>query len=173
MAKKQKGKTSKPKAIPAKSTSASAVNFELLKELSAFMRAEKLSSLKYEKSDFKCELKSASGDHVVAPRAQAPVANVVQAPQVESAPSASTNSKHELISSPFVGTFYRCSSPGADPFVEAGNIVNPGSTLCIIEAMKLMNEIEAEFKCRVVRVLVENGTPVEFGEPLFEVERIK
>jgi acetyl-CoA carboxylase biotin carboxyl carrier protein len=69
-----------------------------------------------------------------------------------------------------VGTFYRAAGPNQDSFVEEGKKINAGDTLCIVEAMKLMNEIESDVKGRVAKVLVENGTPVEFGEPLFEIE---
>jgi len=72
--------------------------------------------------------------------------------------------------SPMVGTFYRAASPTSDPFVEVGQTVKEGQTLCIIEAMKLMNEIEAEKSGVVKAILVENGTPVEYGEPLFVIE---
>ncbi|HLW71333.1 MAG TPA: acetyl-CoA carboxylase biotin carboxyl carrier protein [Candidatus Binataceae bacterium] len=75
-----------------------------------------------------------------------------------------------LIVSPMVGTFYRASSPDADPFVEEGDSVRKGQTLCIIEAMKMMNEIEAEVAGRVVKVLCENAQPVEYGQPLVIVE---
>ncbi|MBI4413864.1 MAG: acetyl-CoA carboxylase biotin carboxyl carrier protein, partial [candidate division NC10 bacterium] len=74
------------------------------------------------------------------------------------------------IESPMVGTFYRAPAPGAEPYVKEGQVVEKGSVLCIIEAMKLMNEIEAEVKGRVVSVLVENAQPVEYGQPLFLVE---
>ncbi len=70
-----------------------------------------------------------------------------------------------------VGTFYRAPSPGAKPFVSVGQKVRAGETVCIIEAMKLLNEIEAEFDGEIVKVLVENGDPVEFGQPLFEIRR--
>lgn len=73
------------------------------------------------------------------------------------------------ITSPFVGTFYRCPSPEAPPFVEVGQIVKKGQVLCIIEAMKLMNEIEAEVGGTIVACLAENGQPVEYGEPLFQI----
>jgi acetyl-CoA carboxylase biotin carboxyl carrier protein len=72
-----------------------------------------------------------------------------------------------VVKSPMVGTFYRAPSPGADPFVAVGQAVKPGDTLCIIEAMKLLNEIESEVEGVVKEVLVENGDPLEFGEPLF------
>ena len=74
-----------------------------------------------------------------------------------------------LICSPFVGTFYRSPSPGSDPFIDVGAMVQPGSVMCIVEAMKLMNEIEADVAGRVVEILVENGQPVEFDHPLFRV----
>ena len=75
------------------------------------------------------------------------------------------------ITSPMVGTFYRAAAPGEDPFVEIGNIVKVGQTICILEAMKLMNEIESEFNAEIVEILVENGTPVEFGQVLMRVKQ--
>lgn len=79
-------------------------------------------------------------------------------------------SAYEKILSPIVGTFYRSPSPEADPFVQVGQTISPGDTLCIIEAMKIMNEIEAEVSGRIVRALVENGQAVEYNQPLFLVE---
>ena len=73
----------------------------------------------------------------------------------------------QVVKSPMVGTFYRSASPGSDPFVEVGSAVKSGDTLCIVEAMKLLNEIESEFSGTVKAILVENGQPVEYGEPLF------
>ena len=73
----------------------------------------------------------------------------------------------EVVKSPMVGTFYRAASPGSDPFVEVGSTVKAGDTLCIVEAMKLLNEIESDFAGTVKAILVENGQPVEYGEPLF------
>ena len=75
------------------------------------------------------------------------------------------------ITSPMVGTFYRASAPGEDPFVEIGSSITVGQTICILEAMKLMNEIESEYKAEVVEILVENGTPVEFGQVLMRVKQ--
>ena len=74
------------------------------------------------------------------------------------------------ITSPMVGTFYRAAAPGEDPFVEVGNNIKVGQTICILEAMKLMNEIESEFNAEIVEILVENGTPVEFGQVLMRVK---
>ena len=75
------------------------------------------------------------------------------------------------ITSPMVGTFYRASAPGEDPFVEIGSPISVGQTICILEAMKLMNEIESEYNAEVVEILVENGTPVEFGQVLMRVKQ--
>lgn len=76
----------------------------------------------------------------------------------------------KLVRSPMVGTFYASPSPDAEPFVKVGQSVDVGDTLCMVEAMKMFNQIESEFKGKIKRVLVENGQPVEFDEPLFEVE---
>ena len=81
-------------------------------------------------------------------------------------------SKGETITSPIVGTFYRAPSPESPSYVEVGSVVEKGQIFCIVEAMKLMNEIEAEFRCKVVEICKENAKPVEFGEPLFIVERL-
>jgi acetyl-CoA carboxylase biotin carboxyl carrier protein len=76
----------------------------------------------------------------------------------------------QQVTAPMVGTFYSGPAPGSKPFVEIGTEVKPGDTLCVIEAMKMMNQIESEFAGRVVSILVENGSPVEFGQPLFVIE---
>ncbi len=99
----------------------------------------------------------------VAPAAAAPVATAAPAPE---APAA----EKKTINSPMVGTFYRSPSPGAKPFVEVGQKVAAGDTVCIIEAMKLLNEIEAETDGVIREILVENGSPVEFGQPLFVID---
>jgi acetyl-CoA carboxylase biotin carboxyl carrier protein len=78
----------------------------------------------------------------------------------------------ELITSPMVGTFYAAPSPDSPPFVQAGDTVRKGQTLCILEAMKIMNELEAEYDCKILEVLVQDGEPVEYDKPLFRVEKI-
>jgi len=78
----------------------------------------------------------------------------------------------EEIKSPMVGTFYRSPAPDAEPYVQIGSAVQKGQVLCIIEAMKLLNEIEAEFPCRIVEILVENSQPVEYNQPLFLVQKM-
>ncbi len=111
--------------------------------------------------------------------AAAPVQYVTAAPVAASAPAAAAAaatadavapSSAKMIKSPMVGTFYRASAPGAKPFVEVGDSVKSGQPVCIVEAMKILNEIEAELDGVVKRVLVENGQPVEYGQPLFELE---
>ncbi len=97
------------------------------------------------------------------------------APAAASAPAAVAavaEDKYETINSPIVGSFYRKPSPEADPFADVGAVVEAGQTVCLVEAMKLFNEIEAEFKCKIIEVLKEDAAPVEFGEPLFKVERL-
>jgi acetyl-CoA carboxylase biotin carboxyl carrier protein len=84
--------------------------------------------------------------------------------------AAAAAKKGHLVTSPFVGTFYRTPAPDQPVFVEVGSVVKKGQTLCIIEAMKLMNEIEADEPGKITEILVENGQPVEFGQPLFRVE---
>ena len=106
---------------------------------------------------------------------------MTQAPMVAAAPPAAAAApiaaqappppaRGQQVTAPMVGTFYSGPAPGAKPFVEIGSEVKPGDTLCVIEAMKMMNQIESEFAGRVVSVLAENGSPVEFGQPLFLIE---
>ena len=97
----------------------------------------------------------------------APLVNEPEAPQV--APPGRSDLTE--ITSPMVGTFYRAAAPEEEPFVEVGNNVKVGQTICILEAMKLMNEIESEFNAEIVEILVENGTPVEFGQVLMRVKQ--
>lgn len=112
----------------------------------------------------------AAPTQVAAPVAVAPAA--APAPAVAAPVAAASQEVGEVITSPIIGTFYASPSPESDPYVKVGSVVDKGQTLCIVEAMKLMNEIEAEFKCKIVEILGENAKPVEFGAPLFRVERL-
>jgi len=112
---------------------------------------------------------------VYAPSPAAPVA----APAAAAAPSAAApaesgaaalDPRYKTITSPIVGTFYRKPSPEADTFVEVGSVVEAGKTVCLVEAMKMFNEIEAEYKCKIVEILKNDAAPVEYGEALFVVE---
>lgn len=102
------------------------------------------------------------------PAASAPAEQPAQEEQSK-APEARQENTHQIVS-PIVGTFYRAPAPDAEPFIQVGTRVSPGSTLCIIEAMKLMNEIESDIAGTVVKVLVENSQPVEYGQPLFVIQ---
>jgi acetyl-CoA carboxylase biotin carboxyl carrier protein len=128
------------------------------------------------------ELEVSSGGRTVriAAHAGAPVtvaAHVPAGPGPETrgpaganAPASDTAGNIVAITSPMVGTFYRAPAPDADPYIEVGDIVEVGQTVCIVEAMKLMNEIESEVRGRIVQILVQNEQPVEFGQKLFQVE---
>lgn len=169
-----KKKVSKPAA--ARSQSGDLEKLELVLEL---MGRHDIAELEWEKSGERFHLKkpvafastvvtqAAPLQHYAAPAPQAAAAASATAPVA--APGGLTANQKQVVS-PFVGTFYRQASPTADPYVKEGQTVKRGDTLCIVEAMKLMNEIEAEFSGKVVSILVENGQPVEFGEPLFVIE---
>ncbi|MBI2769881.1 MAG: acetyl-CoA carboxylase biotin carboxyl carrier protein [Burkholderiales bacterium] len=105
--------------------------------------------------------------HVAAPMAAPATAGAVPAPAVAAAPEVPAG---HIVKSPMVGTFYRSSSPGAKPFIEIGSQVKEGETVCIIEAMKILNEIETDKSGTIVKILCENGQAVEYGQPLFVVE---
>lgn len=114
------------------------------------------------------------GGVVMAAASPAPVVTAVAAAAptpaaAEPAPQAAREPGH-IVASPMVGTFYRASQPGGEPFVTVGASVREGETLCVIEAMKLLNEVEADRTGTIKAVLVENGQPVEFGQPLFVIE---
>src|SRR5215813_3774493 len=167
------------------SSAKASVNMEELRELIALLRDNGLAELELEREDFRVRLRRegvmAAGDHmhyvaapvpVPAPSADpapaaspAPPAN----PGGHAAPAASSDQDLHIIPSQIVGTFYRSPSPTADPFVKIGSNVEPESVVCIIEAMKLMNEIQAEATGEVVKIYVENGQPVEYGQPLFGI----
>jgi len=99
-----------------------------------------------------------------------PMAAGGMAPPAEAAPTAPAEPKGHTLKSPMVGTFYRAPSPGAPAFVDIGQVVTKGQTLCIIEAMKLLNEIESDVAGTIRAILVENGQPVEYGQALFVIE---
>ena len=163
---------------------AASVNMEELRELIALLRDNGLAELELENEGFRVRLRrdSAAGSSYVADAPQsapAPAAAPVPAPPPASGPThpgthASTEASQDqdlhIIPSPIVGTFYRSPSPAADPFVKIGSNVEPESVVCIIEAMKLMNEIQAETSGEVVKIYVENGQPVEYGQPLFGIK---
>lgn len=115
---------------------------------------------------------NASAHYTLASPAPAAVAPAPDATKNAAAQAKEAAASGEEFRSPMVGTFYRSPSPEADPYVKVGDSVQKGQVLCIIEAMKLMNEVEAEFPCKIVKMMVENGQPVEYNQPLFLVERL-
>jgi acetyl-CoA carboxylase biotin carboxyl carrier protein len=160
------------------------VDLGQLERLLSFMSEHGLEEFEYAHGDLRIRLKKAVPQQGAAPVMALPVAQTAppqvlvtqaqpSAPQTgtqAAAPAQSTPAAgpdEHIIKSPIVGTFYAGPSPDAGPFVRAGDFVEAGQTVCIIEAMKLMNEIEADISGEVARILVENGQPVEYGEPLF------
>src|SRR5581483_9835740 len=106
----------------------------------------------------------------VAPHVSAPTPAPAPPPTTPAAPAAEDESTWQIVKSPIVGTFYECPSPGAPPFVKVGDKVSVGQVLCIVEAMKLMNEIESDHAGTIVKLYVTNGQPVEYGQKLFAVK---
>ncbi len=149
------------------------MNIKDIKSLYRFIKGTDIVELEIEGPDGKFRLKRAEqGGGVLAP-SPAPV--VMQAaPALEAPGGVSEAGKMpdnvKLVTSPMVGTFYSAPSPEVDPFVEIGATISAGQPLCIIEAMKLMNEVESELSGKVIEILVDNGQPVEYGEPLFMVD---
>lgn len=108
--------------------------------------------------------------HQVVPPAPPPAAPAVEVPAAAPTPTPAAAPKYHEVRSPIVGTFYRSPAPDAPPFVQVGSTVEKGTVLCIVEAMKLMNEIESDIAGRVVQIMVENAQPVEYGQVLFLIE---
>lgn len=148
-----------------------------IKELIKLVSEYGVSEVEVEKGDFKIAIKKNHEAVISAPAVSIPVAPVIhQAPMapavIASAPAApASNDAHLLtIKSPMIGTFYASASPDKPAFVKPGDEIKAGKVVCIIEAMKLFNEIESEISGRIVKVLVENSSPVEYDQPLFLVE---
>ncbi|WP_292654733.1 acetyl-CoA carboxylase biotin carboxyl carrier protein [Nitratifractor sp.] len=156
------------------------MKFDEIKELMRLFGKSKLDRIQIKQKDFEIEMEK-GGTVVVeaAPVAKTAPAVSTAAPTAvpASAPAAEETqgepvAKGELITSPMVGTFYAAPSPDSPPFVKVGDTVRKGQTLCILEAMKIMNELEAEYDCKILEILVEDGEPVEYDKPLFRVEKL-
>jgi acetyl-CoA carboxylase biotin carboxyl carrier protein len=158
------------------------MNLKEIKELIELINNTDISEIEVERSGVKVRLRK-GGDvtfHPSMPRMEYPPAAIV-APAVTEIPAAGAaagkstepeKTNQIRVTSPIVGTFYRSSSPDKPAYVEVGDVVKKGQVLCIIEAMKLMNEIECESAGKIVQVLVENGAPVEYGQPLYVVDPV-
>jgi acetyl-CoA carboxylase biotin carboxyl carrier protein len=175
--KDKSAKKPKPSSSASSSVGSDMIDLQSVKDLTEFMKEQGLVELNFKQGGLELHLRRGEGAPVGAYQTvpMAPMANGVHNSPTSAAP-VSTRSAPErgknvhVVKSPFVGTFYRSPGPNQDNFVEEGKIVDAGDALCIVEAMKLMNEIECDVKGRIVKILVKNETPVEFGEALFELE---
>ena len=157
------------------------MNQKELKELIEFLIEKDIAEFELERGDVKLRVKRANDQVTVTPSQmafvqQAPVPAAHEAPSAPAGgpaapakPAAPPEEDLHIVKSPIVGTYYESPSPGAPPFIKNGDMVEAGQVLCIIEAMKLMNEIECDVAGEVVKRVVNNGQPVEYGQPLFEV----
>lgn len=154
-----------------------------IQNLIKFVSKSDVAEVNLKLKDFEIKIKNIAGQTVTyAPQpmvqpqmmAQAPVqtAPAASAPAAAAETPASTedNSKYITVKSPMIGTFYRASAPGKEPFVSVGDMVSPGDVLCIVEAMKLFNEIESEVSGKIVKILVDDSTPIEYDQPLFLID---
>jgi acetyl-CoA carboxylase biotin carboxyl carrier protein len=140
---------------------------EFIKELISLVKGSDIKTLSIETQELKIHIETYHKDHSLKVELQKEPKHIEILPPSEKA----EEEKHlHVIKSPLVGTFYRSPSPGAPPFVEVGDIVSPGQVLCIIEALKVMNEIESDVRGKIVKILVENGETVEYGQPLFLID---
>lgn len=160
------------------STSIASPEVQQIEQLLRFMSEHNLEEFEYSRGDLRIRLKKPSAGVPMMPRSMAipeiivPGATERSVPPPPSAPSASeprVSDDLHLVKSPIVGTYYEAPSPGTEAFVKIGAHVESGQTLCIVEAMKLMNEIESDESGELIRIFVENGQPVEYGQPLFGI----
>jgi acetyl-CoA carboxylase biotin carboxyl carrier protein len=155
------------------------MNLQEIQDLIKFVSKSGVSEVEIERKDFKIIIKSEQkGKEQIIVQAAIPAAPVAAAPSaapvaatpaVESAP-VNDDAKYITVKSPMIGTFYRSAGPDKDSFVNVGQTIGKGDTLCIIEAMKLFNEIESEVSGKIVKVLVDDASPVEYDQPLFLVD---
>ena len=159
------------------------MNLAQIQELIKFVSKSGVSEVEIEQKDFKITIKTSRKEKevqvitqavpsVVAPSPAPVAAAPAPAPAAPAAPAPATadDSKYITIKAPMIGTFYRAAGPGKPVFVNVGDEIKPGKTICIIEAMKLFNEIESEVGGRIVKVLVDDAKPVEYDQPLFLVD---
>ncbi len=160
------------------------MDLKLIKNLLNLISSSEVNEVIIEEGDFKIQIKKQadqanSNQQPVYISAPATAAAPVPQPAALSAPEASGSNNQEtssaddkrtIIRSPIVGTYYGSPSPDADPFIKEGDTIARGDTLCIVEAMKIMNEIESEHAGKIIKILVDDGQPVEFDQPLFEIE---
>ncbi len=169
------------------------LDVEALRQIVEILEASDITRLSWKNGDERLYIRRGQAEPTIVQTLPAPASGVVahsppepvsprpspvslaaapsSAPAPQAAQAAPATKPGQVVSSPFVGTFYRTPAPDQPAFVEPGSVVKKGQVLCIIEAMKLMNEIESEIAGKVAEILVENGQPVEFGQPLFRIEQ--
>lgn len=161
------------------------MDLKTIKKILDLISESEVNEVSIEEGDFKIKVKKSGAVETVSytqPAAPAPQPQAAPqpAPQPSAAAAQSTDTGSEqaaaqpdgdVVKSPIVGTFYKAPSPDSDPFVKVGDSVSTGDTLCIVEAMKIMNEIDAEFGGEIVKILVDDGQPVEFDQPLFIIKK--
>jgi acetyl-CoA carboxylase biotin carboxyl carrier protein len=158
------------------------MDLNLLKKLIKMVEQSEITELAVEEGDLKvkiCKNLNQTQVHIKPESDHSKYITAVQTPIISAAESkaivetaAQTSSQLHEIKSPIVGTFYRAPAPDANPYVQVGDKISAGSVLCLVEAMKLMNEIESDVSGRIVKILVDNATPVEYNQPLFLIEVI-
>lgn len=151
------------------------MNLKEIKEMINLMNDNNLTEFEVEKEGLRIKLKKSSGQNIegmVGPMIieKSRITETSKTKEVPSNIQEKVASNAVEIKAPMVGTFYRAPSPEAPPYVEIGQVIEPGQVICIIEAMKLMNEIKSEIKGKIVEILVDNAEPVEFGQPMFLIE---
>ena len=156
------------------------MDLDLIKKLVKMVDTSSVTDLEIEENGLKIKIAKKIRSSQVITQAQIPIASaqpILQPAAVGAEENAKQKAEAELTSanvheirSPIVGTFYRAPAPDADSYVQVGSVVSPGSVMCIVEAMKLMNEIESDVNGKIVKILVENGKPVEYNQPLFLIE---
>lgn len=154
------------------------MDIKQIQDLIKFVHKSGVNEVSIEENDFKITIKTNQAPTVVtasipaaAPLAATP-APVAAAPVAAAAPAVSESDNYITIKSPMIGTFYRSASPDKPSFVNVGDEIKAGQVVCVVEAMKLFNEIEAEISGRIVKVLVDNASPIEYDQPLFLVEPV-
>jgi acetyl-CoA carboxylase biotin carboxyl carrier protein len=150
------------------------VDIRKIKKLIELIEASDIAEIEITEGEESVRINRYTQQQAAAPVMAAPVATMTtpaaSTPEVASAPAAAPEASGHVVKSPMVGTFYRSASPGSAAFVEIGTAVKEGDTLCIIEAMKILNQIEADKSGTIKQILIENAQPVEYDQPLFIIE---
>jgi acetyl-CoA carboxylase biotin carboxyl carrier protein len=152
------------------------MDLNLIKKLIKLLETSTITDLEIEENDYRIKIakkvrtySSEDQSRIIHNLSSAPDHSLIDV-QVDKKPGKEAEKNQHIILSPIVGTFYRAPAPDADSYIQVGDVVSPGSVLCIVEAMKLMNEIESDVSGKVIKILAENGKPVEFNQPLFLIQ---